>query len=98
MYTAEAYLLNPDNQNSVSLPSGGISSDLDYQNETGIREDIDTTGGDLLSLIQFISFTSPELPTFMKLVLAPVTTIFLIVALYLTIDIIYDIVKALPFT
>jgi len=63
-----------------------------------IDRDIDSQGMDLLSLINFITYTSPEIPAPMQIFLAPIVTIMLIVAIYLTIDIIYDIVKAFPFT
>lgn len=47
---------------------------------------------------QILTFTLPTVPFWMTVILAPIMTIILIVAIYLVLDTIYAIVKALPLT
>jgi len=100
MYTAEAVLLDHEFTYVDSFTGEEIVAvDLDTENESAIREQSEDVGGDLLEVLAFITFARPDvLPEFMILILAPITTILLIVAIYLVIDILYDIIKALPFT
>ena len=99
MYTAEAVILLADDPNDISITDTSGVFDLDEQSQSGIQIETEQQGVDLLSLIAFLTFVQPELlPAWMLLFLAPITTITLIVFLYLIIDITYDIIKALPFT
>lgn len=98
MYTAEAVLLFAENPIDIK---GEPSSDFDIDGETesSVRIETEEQGADLFSIIAFLTFVQPELlPAWMLLFLAPITTVTLIVFLYLIIDITYDIIKALPFT
>ena len=69
-------------------------SELEFDNSSGTW---DIASG-FWSILQFITFTSPNLPWFMQSILAPISTILLIVNGYLIADIIYDAIKGAPFT
>lgn len=100
MYVSESVLLD-HSYKVVDVYTGEEISDakIDPQNISQVRETSEGLGNPISNFIGFITFVRPDvLPPIMLMILAPVTTIFLIVAIYLTVDVIYDIIKALPFT
>ena len=84
----------------VSAPSDVVGSpmstgtDTNYYNESKIEEG----GLDLIGFFQFITFTIPEIPSWMVYFVSPFSVLLNIILGYLIADVIYDIVKALPFT
>lgn len=97
LYASEYYLLNENVNTDINTDMKNYGN-FDPDNYSEVRQYTVDTGGGLIEMIQFITFTPPELPDFMKAILAPISVICLIVEAYLIIDIAYDIVKGLPLT
>lgn len=88
----ERGLYDPSFNGSRETLDSNYTSDIQSS-----RTEIGDVGDNLLGFVQFISFTSPDIGIF-SWFFTPLVTIFWIIGIYLTIDIVYDIVKALPFT
>lgn len=98
IYTAEYVAFGVAKDIHVNTDVSLDVNDVNTSSTESVRENVDTSGIDLFGMINFMTFTLPEIPDWQKAIFAPIATIFLIVTAYLTIDITYDIIKALPFT
>lgn len=62
------------------------------------REEFKDIGSDMIGFIQFLTFTSENIPEWVTTVFLPIQSILGIIAIYLTADYLYDWIKALPLT
>jgi hypothetical protein len=93
IYSCEHVFFNVAQQNILDEPLYTLP-DEDYYNKTKVED----SGINIIGMFQFMTFTIPEIPIWMMVFLTPFSIILNIVLWYLIADVIYDIIKALPFT
>ena len=87
-------MFKDDSIETVEQPSQNVFSLL----VEGISNIVSYIYGYIVFIFQLMTFTLPNIPVWMTYVMLPIMIVLVIIELYLFIDIIYAIVKALPFT
>jgi hypothetical protein len=72
------------------------------QPEQGLFDQIATfisgIAGIIVLIFQILTFTLPSIPFWMTVIMLPIIIVICVIMVYIFIDILYDIAKALPFT
>jgi len=87
-------MFKDDSVETLEQPSTNVFSLL----IEGISSIVGYIYGYIVFIFQMLTFTLPNIPLWMTYIMLPIMMVLIIIEIYLFIDVIYAIVKALPFT
>ena len=87
-------MFKDDSVETLEQPSTNVFSLL----IEGISSIVGYIYGYIIFIFQMLTFTLPNIPLWMTYIMLPIMMVLIIIEIYLFIDVIYAIVKALPFT